>query len=86
MEKIIKNCVKITQKLHKFYCDNCGLEIGISEEYEDGYFKNFGEYKEEVLINGNWYSINRTLCDKCKEKFIKNIINKLEELGFKKEC
>ncbi len=83
MEKIKIKTEKIN--IHQFYCDNCNKFLGESEEYDDGYVYEIGEFKEHFRFAGQWYSLRKTLCEDCQKKLIENIKKSLKELGFEEE-
>lgn len=76
--------IKSTTNVVEFYCDNCKKFLGESEEFDDGYVPELGEYEQEIFINNDWYRIEKNLCDECKQKLTKDIIDSLKKLGFKK--
>jgi len=83
--KIIYNCIKKEHKdIYEFYCDSCNEFLGKSEEYDDGYIQEFGEYYKHLYING-WFTYKRTLCKKCKIKLEQQLINLLIDFGFTKD-
>lgn len=71
--------------IYEFYCDKCNKYIGSSEEYSDGYYVKLGEVEEKAYIYHNWYRLNKTLCEDCKNEFYENLITKLIQIGFKKD-
>ena len=79
MEKtIVEEKVTYIHK-HEFYCDKCGKYLGISKEYEDGYYERIGEVDLKLYgleLSGNF-------CDKCKNKIGSQIEEALTNLGFK---
>ena len=76
-EKTIK-CVS-----HTFYCDKCNQLIGKVEEEEDGYYRDLGRYELNFHIPKiGWFSLNRNLCDECKEKVTEEVKNTLLNMGF----
>lgn len=79
-ERIIQTTNELT--IYEFYCDKCNKYLGCSKEC-DGYYVRFGEIEENIYINGNWYTLNKTLCECCKNKFYKDFIKKLTQIGFK---
>ena len=86
MDKIEIQTKTIEQRYHNFYCDHCGTHLGTSEEYEDGYYHQYGHF----IINfptpqGYRYKADKYLCDQCKEKYLSELYTALEQLGFKKE-
>lgn len=83
MKETIVKKVEKEQREHHFYCDECGEFLGVSHEYEDGYYEKLGEFTLELRVS-SWYNVKKNLCDKCKEKFINKVENALIELGFKK--
>ena len=36
--------------IHKITCDKCGKHICDSEEYDDGYYDDPGEYEQKIYI------------------------------------
>lgn len=85
MEKleIIERTVQ--DKIHNFYCDECNKLLGSSHECDDGYYKEFGEFKLRFFASDHWYVSENHFCDKCKNKFINTVIDTLKELGFEKQ-
>lgn len=79
MEKIEKIIRTVEDVTHCFYCDDCNKYLGESKEYDDGLYRELGEYE---LHFGNCY-IKKCLCVECREKLIEKIDNALMELGFK---
>lgn len=72
------------RKIHTFFCDGCGKELGSSVEYDDGYYENYGEYEQKFYING-WYTIRANYCEECAKKKNQEIVSALEAIGFFKE-
>ena len=83
MEKVKETIKKVKQYEHSFYCDDCGKYLGTSQEYDDGWYEEFGEFELKFHIDG-WYRINKCLCDDCRKKFIENLKVALKNLGFNK--
>lgn len=67
---------------HSFYCDECGKYLGTSKEYDDGWYKKFGEFELRVYVN-DWYHINKCLCENCENKFVSKVRAALKDMGFK---
>lgn len=67
----------------EFYCDDCGNFLGKTEEYDDWYYEELGEFEVDFYFNG-WYKLEKHLCDECKEKETKKIEKALKKLGFVK--
>ena len=86
MEKLENETYSVERTIHHFYCDNCDKYLGKEREYEDGYFRNLGEFEQKFYIDESWYAINKCLCSDCKKKFLKKMKIALKELGFEKEC
>lgn len=84
MEKINSITKEIEDYEHSFYCDECGEYLGTTEEYDDGWYDTLGEFELSFNIDG-WYKVNKCLCDDCADKFLSNLKNHLESIGFKKE-
>ena len=85
MDKIETRTQTIEQRRHYFYCDHCDTYLGMSEEYEDGWYYKFGEFAMNWNTQSGWYSVEKCLCNKCKEKYLSEVYTALEQLGFKKE-
>ena len=51
--------------IHKITCDKCGKHIVDSEEYDDGYYDDPGEYEQKSL---HWrkivYKLSMQLCER----------------------
>ena len=85
MEKLESKTYSIERVTHRFYCDDCNTYLGKSEEYDDGYYQDLGEFKLKMYLPSGWYIVEKCLCNECREKFLKKVENTLKELGFKKE-
>ena len=83
MEKIETKTRQIEDYTHHFYCDDCGIHIGSSEEYYDGYYQELGGFGLKILMPRGWYKLEKCLCEKCKEKFLDKAYASLELVGFK---
>lgn len=76
-----------TETIHSFYCDNCGRFIGSTQEYDDGWYKELGEFILKFYMpSKGWYVFNKCFCDKCQQSYLKQLENNLVELGFVSEC
>ena len=84
MENIDYDFREVEVPIHKFYCDDCGEYLGESEEYDDGYYVEKGEYNVEFNFD-HWYTLEKCLCEKCAEKKNNQIFQALKDLGFKLE-
>ena len=69
---------------HKFYCDDCGEFVGSSTEFDDGYYEEFGNVECKFLLSSEFYRINKTLCESCKNKIFEKIAGVLLDVGFEK--
>ena len=85
MEIIKSEKVEYILDIHQFYCDICKEYIGESEEDDEGYYEDLGGYSLKFWIRDGWYKVDRCLCDKCRAKFTKDIIDTLVLKGFVKE-
>jgi hypothetical protein len=83
MEKLETNTCTIENVTHHFYCDDCNKYLGETEEYDDGYYHELGEFELSFYFLDNRYEINKCLCDECREKFLNKMLLILTELGFK---
>lgn len=84
MEKTEKIIKKIESAKHSFYCDECNEYLGTSEEYDNGWYQEIGEFELGFYID-NWYRIKKCLCDNCRKSFINNLKVNLINIGFEKE-
>lgn len=84
MEKVeyIEQTVETAE--HSFYCDECGKYLGMSEEYDDGWYEKLGEFELSFYING-WYRVKKCLCHDCADNFLSNLKDFLTSIGFKKD-
>lgn len=85
MEKVESRICKREEFIHHFYCDDCNKYLGKTEECDDGWYPDLGEFELKFFVNSSWYEINKNLCDECKEKFLAKVENTLIELGFEKQ-
>lgn len=86
MEKVNYYEKNIECATHTFYCDKCGKELGVSEEYDDGWYEELGKYEESFYIHTKgWYKLHKNLCNFCWGKYTNKIADALLELGFEKE-
>ena len=64
MAEIIETKIAQYQyNIHKITCDKCGKHIYDSEEYDDGYYDDPGEYEQAIYIEGNDYKLSMQLCE-----------------------
>ena len=85
MERLESKKIKSTKQYHTFYCDICGKKLGTSEEYDDGYYDEYGSFELSFYIKDyDWYKVKKHFCEKCKEKYATNLIETLKKYGFKK--
>lgn len=71
---------------HIFYCDNCNKKLGESIELDDGYYEEFGVYRQSFNIkNLGSYKMNLNLCDECKKIYDKKIVDAITAIGFVEE-
>lgn len=82
MENISEEIIKVKNTFHTFYCDGCNECLGTSMEHEDGWYKEIGEFKLELNVDG-WMRIKKHFCPKCQDKFINKIRQNLLDIGFK---
>ena len=86
MENIKVISVADERIIHKIYCDMCGKHIADSEEYDDGWYVNAGEYTQRFYLSPTgWFELNKNLCIDCTGKMHDKIIDAIMELGFRKE-
>ena len=82
METTRLESVMRCRKIHTFICDGCGEIIGESEEYEDGYYAEIGEYEQKACIDEKWYIHKATYCQECASNKTKAVIAALKSIGF----
>ena len=86
MAEIIETKIAQYQyNIHKITCDKCGKHIYDSEEYDDGYYDDHGEYEQAICIEGSDYKLSMQLCEDCKRKTTKSLIDMLKDFGFRQE-
>lgn len=83
MEKVETKITQIEDRVHHFYCDECGFHIGSTEEWYDGYYRNLGEFELKIYMPDGWYKLEKCLCDDCRDKFLDKVYVLLESVGFK---
>ena len=82
MEKITTTTETIIKNVYEFYCDECGVLIGTSEEYLNGGYERLGVYELNVLTpDGLFKYYDKCLCDTCKESFPTKVAEALEAIG-----
>lgn len=74
-----------TQNIHYFACDYCGTRLGESVEFDDGWYKTFGDFELKWYTPDGWYHREACVCEECKQKILSEIYDNLEQMGFKKE-
>ena len=82
MENIEYKSREVKVPIHKFYCDECGKYLGESVEYDDGYYKTYGDYEVNFGFD-HPYILKKCLCDKCVKEKNDQILHALKDLGFK---
>jgi hypothetical protein len=85
MEKLETRICKREATTHHFYCDDCNKYLGKSEEYDDGWYPELGEFKLEFYLPSCWHEVSKCLCDECRQKFLQKVEKILVELGFEKQ-
>lgn len=82
LEHIEKTTVDI---IHHFYCDDCGVFLGSTQEYSDGWYGKLGDFELKFCLPPiGWYEVHKCFCDECKEKFVTQVHDELMKLGFSK--
>ena len=82
MEKTTTETITTTRTTHHFYCDRCGIHIGSSGEYADGYYPEVGDFELKIYMPRGWYELHKCFCDECREEFLNEFYNTLENAGF----
>jgi hypothetical protein len=83
MEKVEIEIVETEETTHHFYCDDCGDYIGSSEEYDDGWYEELGEFELHWYTPKGWYKLEKCLCHTCAKKYLSTVYGGLESAGFK---
>lgn len=58
---------------HQYYCDRCGSFIGSSFSRNGAKPEPVGEFKESICVDGDWYTIDVNLCDRCRDRLVSAI-------------
>lgn len=83
MEKSKEIIKEIKTYEHSFYCDECGKYLGTSQEYDDGWYKDIGEFEMKFYID-EWYTVRKHLCDECRKNFMEDLKANLINMKFEK--
>lgn len=82
MDKIEQISKTVVETTHHFYCDNCSTYLGVSQEYDDGYYEKFGEFELKIHLPDGWYESQKCLCEVCKQEYLEDVRDSLRTLGF----
>jgi formylmethanofuran dehydrogenase subunit E len=82
MEKVETKIIETEEITHHFYCDKCGDHLGSSEEWDDGYYQEFGEFELKCNTPRGWYKLEKCLCHSCADEFLETFYSTLESIGF----
>jgi hypothetical protein len=82
MEKVETKTKQVKDYTHHFYCDSCGIHLGSSVEYDDGWYEEFGEFELQMYTPRGWYKLEKCFCDKCKDEFLNKLYSALEDAEF----
>lgn len=85
MEKIESKTIQVEDRTHHFYCDDCGVKLGSSQEHPDGWYQPLGEFDLKWYTPDGWYKLERCLCKPCQRKLIATVCKALESVGFKRD-
>ena len=85
MEKLEERKIETIEKIHQFYCDECGKYLGESEEYSDGYYEEIESFELKFYLPDGWYEKKNILCAECSKNFLDSIRKTFIEKGFCKE-
>lgn len=80
--------IQVTNRLHIFYCSECGKKIMESEEYDDGWYETPYNIEEDIFIAADrtrYVYTSDYLCDECKPKKIDELVEKLLSIGFREK-
>lgn len=87
MEKVEQRQQTRFIPVHVFYCNDCGKEIGRSEEHDDGWFKVHGKFEIDVYLPFvGKMTLESCLCDSCARHKSYELSRGFETLGFKQNC
>lgn len=82
MDKVSEKKDIISITVHDFYCDDCGVYIGRSEEHDDGYYNRLGCVELQMRIDRDLLKLNRCLCNDCTNKLHERAKAMLLQFGF----
>lgn len=82
-ELVVMNARTVMDKVHKFYCDDCGKYLGYTTEFDDGYYSRIGDLSLGFHTPRGWRTIKKYFCDDCRENFLSELDDSLLHLGFK---
>ena len=82
MEKETTRTITTTETTHHFYCDNCDTYIGSSEEYDDGWYEELGEFELQMYTPLGWWKIHKCFCKECRDDFLEEFYISLNKMGF----
>lgn len=93
MDKVEVITVTKQERMHTFYCDECGEFIQNQLEYDDGWTPEPSGFEAKLCIENDWKRPRKTwyiykkrhLCEECKEYVWINLINNLQAIGFEVE-
>ncbi len=88
MEKLEEVAIKTIRKIHRFFCDKCGEELGQSLEHADGYCptpETVHGSGIQWFFEGKWYRLKGHYCERCKETINKDVLAFFKYFGIEKE-
>ena len=86
MDKVKVITVTKQERMHTFYCDECGEYIQYQLEYDDGWVPQPSGFEAKICIGKTWYVYKkRHLCKECRENAWINLVDKLQAIGFEVE-
>ena len=86
MDKVTVITVTKRERMHTFYCDECGAFIQKQREYDDGWTPEPSGFEAKLCIESKWYVYKkRHLCTECRENTWINLVDKLQAMGFEVE-
>lgn len=77
-----------TTKVHIFFCDDCGVKLMESEEYDDGWYETPKSINQGIFVDSEreWYHYTSGyLCHDCMKKKTDALLVGLKRLGFKED-
>jgi len=86
MDQVKVITVTKQERMHTFFCDECGQFIQNQLEYDDGWVPEPPGFEAKLRIGKTWYVYKREhLCAECEEAVWLQLVDKLKAIGFEVE-